>query len=186
MKAKNINPWLGSTALIALEQGIKLVINRFFLSESVPIIAPVLYFEPMFNRHYSWFNSMLRIRDSKWVHIVIVGLLILLLTLFYRYIKGRTKPRRIVNVMFAFLFAGAVCSFIDKVFWDGSLDYIRLTGFFTFDLKDLYINIFNGLLVYVLLFRGEDMKRLTDSHITGDFFRSLCGLRRPDREEKSL
>ena len=172
---------MGITALIALEQGIKLVINRFLLHTSVPIIAPVLYFEPMFNRHYSWFNSMLRVGGSKWLHIGIVGLMIVLLFLFYRYVRGRTGPHRIVNVMFAFLFAGAVCSFIDKVFWDGSLDYIRLTGLFTFDLKDLYINVFNGLLIYALLFRGGQLKRFMDSHITEDFFRSLCGFRKPDK-----
>ena len=155
MKAKDNKIWLGIAALIALEQGIKLIINRFFLSVSVPIVPPILYFEPMFNRHYSWFNSMLRLGDSKWVHIGIVGFLIVLLFLFYRYVKGRIKSRRIVDVMFAFLFAGALCSFVDKVFWDGSLDYIRLTGFFTFDLKDLYINTFNGILIYLLIFRSR-------------------------------
>lgn len=185
MKAKDIKIWLGIAALIALEQGIKLVINRFFLYASVPIVAPILYFEPMFNRHYSWFNSMLRIGGSKWLHIMVVGFLIVLLFLFYRYVRKHTRPRMIVNVMFAFLFAGAVCSFVDKVFWDGSLDYIRLTGFFTFDLKDIYINVFNGLLIYVILFRSGDMKRFTDSPIIGDFFRSLGGLREPDREETS-
>ncbi len=38
--------------------------------------------------------------------------------------------------------SGGLCSLIDKVFWDGSLDYILLRGFFVFDLKDCYINIF--------------------------------------------
>jgi len=185
MKAGNIKTWLGVAALVALEQGIKLVINRFFLSVSAPIIAPILYFEPMFNRHYSWFNSMLRLEDSRWVHIAIVGLLIVLLFLFYRYGSMRTRPRRMVSVMFAFLFAGALCSFIDKVFWDGSLDYIRLTGFFTFDLKDIYINVFNGLLVYVVIFQSEQMKRYMDSSIIGDFFRSLGGLRPLDKGKES-
>ena len=180
-----IMPWIGVAALIALEQGIKLVISRFFLNTSVPIVAPVLYFEPMFNRHYSWFNSMLRIGGSKWAHIGIVGILIVLLFLFYRYVRKHTRPRRIVNVMFAFLFAGALCSFVDKVFWDGSLDYIRLTGFFTFDLKDIYVNVFNGLLVYVIMFRSGDMKRFTESSIIGDFCRSLGGLRKPDRDGAS-
>jgi len=146
---------MGIAALIALEQGLKLVINRFFLHVSAPIIAPILYFEPMFNRQYSWFNSMLRIGDTRLFHIVLVGILIVLLFLLYRYVQKRTRPRRIMKVMFAFLFAGAVCSFIDKVFWDGSLDYIRLNGFFTFDLKDLYINTFNGILIYLLIFRSH-------------------------------
>ena len=178
---QNGRVWTGIAVLIALEQGIKLVINRFFLSVSVPIIAPVLYFEPMFNRHYSWFNSMLRLGGSKWFHIGIVGFLIVLLSLFYRYVRGRTSLPRIVTVMFSFLFAGAVCSFADKVFWDGSLDYIRLTGFFTFDLKDLYVNTFNGLLVYMIIFRGGDFKRFTDSQIIRNFFKSLCGMRKPEK-----
>lgn len=185
MKGRDIKPWLGIAGLIALEQGIKLLINRFFLDGSIPLLEPLFYFEPMFNRHYSWFNSMLRIEDSRWLHIVFVGLMIALLFLFYRYVGKRKGTRRITDMMFSFLFAGAICSFIDKVFWDGSLDYIRMDGLFTFDLKDLYINVFNGLLIYALLFRGEQLKRFMDSHIIEDFFRSLCGLKKTDSRGKA-
>lgn len=170
---KNIRLGAGIVALIALEQGVKLVINRFFLHVSVPIVAPILYFEPMFNRQYSWFNSMLRIGDTRWFHIGLVGILIVLLALLYRYVDHRIRLRPVIRVMFAFLFAGAVCSLIDKVFWDGSLDYIRLTGFFTFDLKDLYINTFNGILIYLLIFR---------SHIINEVARIIKW--RPDGKDK--
>lgn len=155
MKKRNLTPWIGAAGLIGLEQGIKIVINRWFLDASVPLVPPILYFDPLFNRQYSWFNSMLRIPDSKWVHIVLVAALVLALIWLYRRLGKKEVPGKILHVMFAFLFAGAMCSLIDKVFWDGSLDYILLNGFFTFDLKDMYINVFNGLLIYLLLFRNQ-------------------------------
>jgi signal peptidase II len=185
MKSRNITLWAGIAGLIALEQGIKLLINRFFLDASVPLLKPLFYFEPMFNRHYSWFNSMLRIEGSRWVHIVFVGLVIVLIFLFYRYARRRMGARRFTDTMFSFLLAGAVCSFIDKLFWNGSLDYIRMDGLFTFDLKDLYIDVFIGLLIYALLFRGGELKRFLDSRVIEDFFRSLCGLRQKDSDGKT-
>lgn len=171
MKRKNIITWLGITGLIVPEQGIKLIINRFFLDASVPVVPSILYFRPMFNRQYSWFNSMLRFEGGKWLHIVIVTVLIVLLVLFYRYLRKKMGPDKIINVMFAFIFAGAMCSLIDKVFWDGSLDYILLNGFFTFDLKDVYINVFNGFLIYLLLFR---------SRYLNDIARTLSGRTRKE------
>jgi UDP-glucose 4-epimerase len=71
--------------------------------------------------------------------------------------------------MFAFIFSGAVCSLIDKIFWDGSLDYISLTGLFTFDLKDLYIDTFIGIMVLSVLLKNKDLKQLENKNVLKDF-----------------
>jgi signal peptidase II len=154
--------WAGVFFLIVIEQFIKLVININFLDKRFAIFPPLLYFEPMFNRRYSWINSMLQIGDGKWMHIIIVSIMTILIFLFYNYLSNKLGNIRIINAMFAFIFSGAVCSLIDKIFWNGSLDYILVNGLFTFDLKDVYINIFNGLLLILIFFKNETLNKIND------------------------
>lgn len=169
MKFDSKKTWIGVFLLIAIEQGIKIIINGNFLDKKFPILPPFLYFSPIFNRHYSWVNSMLRLGIGKWLHIAMAAILITFLFLFYKYLNKRYGTINIINVMFAFVFSGAMCSLIDKLFWDGSLDYILVTGFFTFDLKDVYLNVFNGLLILSFLTKNKALKQLDDENLLKDF-----------------
>jgi signal peptidase II len=171
MAIKNMKTWLGTAGLIALDQLIKLLINNQYLHVTAAIIPPYLYFEPMFNRHYSWINSMLRLDIGKWVHAALTALICALIILFYLYLIHKQKTNGVVNTAFAFLLAGAFCSLIDKVLWNGSLDYILLDGFFTFDLKDVFINIFNGILVFLLIFKNKTMKQFEEKGLFREFIR---------------
>mgnify|MGYP000904277130 CR=1 FL=1 len=173
MKAKIKPIWIGILFLIAIEQIIKIIIYNNFFDKRYAILPPVLYFEPMFNRHYSWFNSMLKIDNSKWLHIAVVAIMIILIVLFYRFLNKRVGSFKIINVMFAFLISGAMCSLIDKVFWDGSLDYIMLKGFFTFDLKDLYIDVFIGLMILSLFTKSDKLKEIDEKILLKDFVHFL-------------
>lgn len=165
--------WLLIAVLVALEQGIKLVINRSFLQADVPLIPPWLYFNPMFNRDYSWFNSMLQLNIGKWVHILVVSAMLLLLYTFYSFLAARMETGKIVDLLFAFILSGALCSLIDKAFWNGSLDYILVQGFFTFDLKDVYINIFNGALVLMIVTDYKGLRKVDEGKIIKDFIQFI-------------
>jgi len=169
MKINNKITWISVFILIAIEQIIKVIINSNFLDKRFSILPPFLYFEPMFNRHYSWFNSMFKLGISKWAHIGIVIIMIILIYLFYQYLNKKLELTRTINVMFAFLFSGAICSLIDKVFWNGSLDYILVKGLFTFDLKDVYINVFIGLLILSLILGDKVLKQIDDDDLLKDF-----------------
>jgi signal peptidase II len=173
MKIENKKTWVGVFILILIEQGIKIIINSRYFNKTFPILPPLLYFEPMFNRHYSWVNSMLRLGVSKGLHIAIVVILSIFLYLFYGYINKRLGTNKIINVMFAFIFSGALCSLADKVFWNGSLDYVLVKGFFTFDLKDVYIDIFCGLMILLLLSKNKILKQLDDKDVYKDFIKYI-------------
>lgn len=171
MFLKNKLTWLCIGILVSVEQLIKVIINTFYLKTNVAILPPFLYFSPVFNRYYSWFNSMLQISSSKWIHIVFVAVMTALILLFYRYLLINYSVSRYLNVMFAFLISGTTCSLMDKVIWNGSLDYILLNGFFTFDLKDIYIDIFIALMILSLLIKKDIYKPFADKNVVKDFFR---------------
>lgn len=154
--------------LIFIEQFIKVIINKNYFDSVFDILPPYLYFDPMFNRDYSWFNSMFKWGVGKYSHIILVVVILAVVVLFYTFLNKQYGSHRLINIMYAFILAGAVCSLIDKVYWDGSLDYIRVNGYFTFDLKDVYINVFNALLVYGVIFKSDVIDSVDDT-IMGDF-----------------
>lgn len=159
MKKRRNYVALAIVLLIAVEQGIKLVINNNFLESNIPIINPWIFFNPMFNRDYSWFNSMLQLGIGKWVHIIAVVGILIVVFLYYRSITKQESEALLIDIAFVFLFAGGMCSLIDKIFWNGSLDYIQLKGYFTFDLKDVYINVFNGLLILMFIINYKGLRK---------------------------
>lgn len=167
-KIQNKMTYLAVIILVIIDQVIKIVINNNFFDKKFRILPPLLYFEPMFNRQYSWINSMLQLNIGKYVHISLVAIISILIYLFYQYLNKQFGTNKIINIMYAFIFSGAMCSLIDKIFWNGSLDYILVNGFFTFDLKDVYINIFNGLLILSLFLKNKVLKQI-DDNIAKDF-----------------
>ena len=86
----------------------------------------------------------------------------ILIYLFYQYLNKQFGTNKIINSMYAFIFSGAMCSLIDKIFWNGSLDYILVNAFFTFDLKDVYINIFVTVVKCKVMFYKNALLTVTD------------------------
>jgi signal peptidase II len=50
----------------------------------------------------------------------------------------------------------------DKLFWNGSLDYLRFKGLFTFDLKDVYITDFEVILIAMIVFNYKNLSKIDD------------------------
>lgn len=162
--------YIYAVLLIAIEQIIKLIINFNFLNHQVEIIPSMVYFKPVFNRDYSWINSMFQMGIGRWVHIIFVIIVLALLFCIYKYCDYVFKSNTLISLTFLFMLSGALCSLIDKLFWNGSLDYILFQGLFTFDLKDIYLNL--GL-VFLLIFFIKNHKKFnedSDSKVIKEFF----------------
>lgn len=158
MNKKLIGIW--AFVFVVVEQGIKLVINQKYLDANFPIWTPWLYFDPLFNRDYSWVNSMLQLGVGKWVHIVMVIAVLVFIYLFFLYFTKKFKITSLIGITFSLFFAGAICSLIDKLFWDGSLDYVLVKGFFTFDLKDAYLNIAIALILFMFALDHQGLRTM--------------------------
>jgi Lipoprotein signal peptidase len=171
---KSKTTWLFVVLLILLDQGIKLYISgNFTVGQSIPLLPPVLYFFPIFNTNYTWVSSMMDISLSKWIYIAIVAFLLVIILLFYRYLQNRLSQNNTVNVLFAFLFSGALCSLLDKLFWNGSLDFIQLNHFFTFDTKDVYVSVFIGLVLLFIVQSNKVLKEIGSSSVLRGFVETL-------------
>ncbi|MHB1154804.1 MAG: signal peptidase II [Eubacteriales bacterium] len=70
----------------------------------------------------------------------------------YRYLSYLwIQKKNLLDGMLTFFVAGFLCSFVDVMYWGGSLDYIQLFDWFTFDIKDCYLTF--GL-IYLILYTG--------------------------------
>lgn len=139
-------------ALTALDQAIKLLISKFVPNASLVLIPGVLRFEPTHNTHLNWIASMLGYKTPVWQMIALQILVLAVVTLLYRYLVYKSGNRQPLLVAFySFVAAGICCSFIDVVFWGGSLDFMGLFNWFVFDTKDVYLNTASACFLVWLL-----------------------------------
>ncbi len=156
MKTRTILIWV--IALFAVDQVIKIVIDRYFLDVNFDILPPLFYFRPYFNDEYSWVNGLFRLGMGFWAHIALFLLVAVIFVVLYDSLKTASGNSKTVNIAFIFGFAGFLSSLVCTVFWDGCLDYIYLKPLFIFDLKDLYIDCF---VIIFLLYYFKNRKYLS-------------------------
>lgn len=136
--------------LVMLDQGIKLIVKNYY-GFTLPIINDLIYFKPHLNIEYSWLNASLELGLGKIFHIILNVLIIIIGFYAFRFYYYKKKEIMSISIIEVLLFGGAFSALIDRIFWGGSLDYIMLKGFFIFDLKDLYITIFEiGILILII------------------------------------
>ena len=128
--------------LVTLDQLVKVIIARVALGQSVVLIPGILRFEPYQNTNLNWFASMADIVMPIVVMVVLQLLVAAAIVLFYRYQRYQSvKVNLWLNLGFCAALAGVVCSFIDVLFWRGSLDYMGFLNWFIFDMKDIFLNV---------------------------------------------
>lgn len=135
--------------LMLIDQGIKLIIKFNFFNSYYEIIPRFLSFDPIINTDGSWLNARFNFDISFPLLILINFIALFIFFEMYRYIKFKSGKNTFWGDMcFVFIFAGALCSLIDKVFYGGSLDFIGISDLFIADIKDIYINL--GLLFFIM------------------------------------
>jgi signal peptidase II len=132
--------------LMFLDQGIKSIINNLYFNKYFEIINDFLSFSPIINSKGSWLNA----RFGTGISFSLLNIINILALLFflelYRYTLSKKEKSFFNDMCFLFIFSGALCSLIDKLFYGGSLDFIGISNLFVADIKDIYINI--GILFF--------------------------------------
>lgn len=134
--------------ILLFDQGIKILIKLFWFNNDFPIINGMLYFNPIINTDGSWLNARFGTSVSFPILITLNILAIFIFIEVYRYYLHKGNKDFWSDMCFIFVFCGALCSLIDKVFYGGSLDFIGISNLFIADIKDLYINL--GILFFAL------------------------------------
>lgn len=154
--------------LMLIDQGIKIIIKSFYFNKYFNIIGNFLSFSPIINSEGSWLNA----RFGAGISFTILNIINIVALFFffelYRYFLSKNKKSFFNDMCFLFIFSGALCSLIDKLFYGGSLDFIGISNLFIADIKDIYINI--GLLFFlVAIYNGGYLTTNDDSKLNDDF-----------------
>ena len=157
--------------LMVIDQGIKIIIKLKFFHNYFEIIPNFLSFNPIINTDGSWLNARFNFNVSFPILILVNGISLLLFIEIYRYFKAKGTKSFWGDMCFIFIFAGALCSLIDKVFYGGSLDFIGISDLFIADIKDIYINL--GLLFFIMVTYKSGYLKDDEETTLKDDFKSL-------------
>ncbi len=173
---KGIN-WIFLGVAVAIDQGIKVYLFSLeWESISIPIIEPVFYIEPAQNTLGSYLWVLLGLKEgSHLLNIILFSIIGILFIEVWRFYVKRQRNSFWINGFIHLFLAGLAANLIDNAFWGGSLDYITIKPFYTFDLKDLYITlcelflvtelIDNRLMKRFLKMPGDESKKLNRDFI---------------------
>jgi signal peptidase II len=187
---KGIN-WAFLLAAVAVDQGIKAYLfSREWESIFIPIIEPVFYIQPTHNTLGSYLWVLLNLKQgSHLLNIILFSLVGVVFIEVWRFYVRRKRNSFWINGFIHLFLAGLLANLIDNGFWGGSLDYITIKPFYTFDLKDLYITLcelflITELLDNHLLLRFFKMPREDSKRINRDFISFVKNDLRISRKKK--
>jgi signal peptidase II len=135
--------WLWIVGMLAADQAIKIYLFGLeWQTLRIPLIDPVFYISPSHNTAGSYLWVLLGFDNvPKWPHVIFVAILAFILFEYWRFYTEK-RPLSFWGKGFVHLFlVGAFANAIDNIFHGGSLDYITIRPFYTFDLKDLFITM---------------------------------------------
>lgn len=150
MKKSILRNLLPAGMLIAMDQLIKLVIDKYFMHENFDVVGELFRFSPIINRNLSWGGNFIEILSEPMVvNTLNIVVIFLFLTGYQYYLSLQGRPSPCAKYIYTVGLGGVICSLIDKIFWGGSLDYIQFYQFFVFDLKDCYIT--TAIVLFIVL-----------------------------------
>jgi len=128
---------------VGADQGIKSYLFSLDWQQlSIPLIKPVFYIEPTHNTLGSYLWVVLGLsKSSHLLNIVLFSLIGFVFFEVWRFYVLRKRNSFWINGFGHLFLAGLFANLIDNAFRGGSLDYITIRPFYTFDLKDLYITL---------------------------------------------
>jgi signal peptidase II len=164
--------WLFLLPAIGLDQGIKAwLFSMDWESISIELIPPVFYIQPTHNTLGSYLWVLMGLKQaSHLLNIILFSVIGILFIEIWRFYVRKKRNSFWINGFIHLFLAGLLAVLIDNAFWGGSLDYITIRPFYTFDLKDLYITLCelflltelvdNHLLRRFLTMPREDSRRI--------------------------
>jgi len=191
---KGIN-WIFLIFAVALDQGIKTYLFSLeWETLSKPLIEPVFYLEPTQNTLGSYLWVLLNFKKgSHLFNIILFSVIGFLFFEIWRFYTSRKRNSFWINGFIHLFLAGLFANIIDNAYWGGSLDYITIKPFYTFDLKDMYITMCELFLVTELidnklLKRMFTMPKEESKRVNNDFYsfvrNDLSSIFRRKRGEK--
>lgn len=128
------------------------------MNVELDLIGSWIRFHPMHNTNLSYGGNYISLLSNP-VLLITLNLIVLFVMVsgYAMYLEKQKTASYAVNAMMMFGLAGALCSLIDKLFWGGSLDFIQIPHFFTFDFKDVYLSFAIAIFLMISFFHQTEI-----------------------------
>lgn len=145
--------WIFLVVAVGIDQGIKAwLFSLEWETISIPLIRPVFYIQPTQNTLGSYLWVLLGLKQgSHLLNILLFSFIGVLFIEVWRFYVRKKRNSFWINGFIHLFLAGLAANLIDNAFWGGSLDYITIRPFYTFDLKDLFITLCELFLITELV-----------------------------------
>lgn len=145
--------WIFLLVAVGIDQAIKAwLFSMDWENLNIALIEPVFYIRPTHNTLGSYLWVLLGFKKgSHLLNIILFSTIGVLFVEVWRFYVSRKRNSFWINGFIHLFLAGLAANLIDNAFWGGSLDYITIRPFYTFDLKDLYITLCELFLVTELV-----------------------------------
>lgn len=145
-------------SLLLVDQVIKIIISSAFMQYDFDVINNFIRFNPQINTDLSWAGNYINIFSNLLVTVLLNVLAIFVFLSGYLLYRAKKKQTRFsVKIIMTCGLAGCLCSLIDKLFWGGSLDFLQIPKFFTFDLKDCYLTVAGIIFIIIGLCHSKEI-----------------------------
>lgn len=157
-------------ALVVIDQAIKQIIRtNCAMGETVNIIGHWVTFHPIVNTSGSWLAAGYGVELGIVTFTIFNVIMIPLIVEAYRFYLNGSKRYGWIDTFFVLLISGAICSLIDKLFFNGSLDFIGFERLFVSDTKDFYLTI-SMIALGIEVLRNPDIRK-SDRHILREYIK---------------
>lgn len=137
-------------SLFCIDQIIKFYIYFKLMNKKI-IFNEKIGFLPRINKEQmSVFNKEFGLGLSFKVLISLNILAVIFMPIFYYYYRKKEHINVYSDYAILFIWVGSICSFFDKLIFQGSLDYILISNTIL-DLKDLYLFMGCVLIVFYMI-----------------------------------
>ncbi|MCD8179653.1 MAG: signal peptidase II [Tannerellaceae bacterium] len=161
MEVNRRNIIIAVSGLVLVDMLIKVIIHFYFMDTHFDILPPWFYFQPTYNTHYFYLGSIMGWQIPYWIIFTISLCILVLFYFLYEYYCVIYKNSKWITAAFSVGFAGIICAILSNVFFPGCPDYIYFKPYYTSDLKDVYLNVFAGLLFIALFLNRKTMTTLS-------------------------
>lgn len=146
--------------LVIVDQIIKVIIFNYFM-DSRTIKFLFISFRPKINsEQMSVLNNELSLNLPNEMLIIVNVCSLVIIHLCFKWFKKKEGSFRLMGLSYNFIISGTLCSLVDLLLYNGSLDYLRI-GQHIYDLKDFYLLI--SIILFVVLILNENVIKKLDS-----------------------
>ena len=143
---------LGVLGLCGMDWFTKYLAYAHLGDRRIPIIGEFLQLRYVVNTGLSFSSFAGNKVVTTLMPVIGMAILVMMYIFFRKYLEKRNEEKavKVINTGSAFLLAGSIGNYAERMVHGGVIDFISVKGFAVFNVADIYVTVFQVLLIGAL------------------------------------